>query len=331
MLHLLPPDVASPLACAKYINTTSDRRAVEALQRGCWTLGAELLAPNKRLPARRRARLRQIHQHDVGSPRGRCSLEAMQQSASAALAAEAKRRKKREKRAARPEAAGWTLGDVLGWAAANGAGEPEVLDRLEQQAIDGAALAALREPEFHELLRDLPDYHGALRLLGPRKRLWLSVRALQKPPEPAPAGLAGLSADDLGGWLRDAGLGEHARRFAQSDIDGDVLAALTEAELRELGVKVGLRKALRRRLCELSAGCVADAPAAASEWSVEQVGWWLDDTGAGRWRGHFQRHAVDGSALLSLDDVDVQEIGVAQLGARKAIVRRLKSLRRDDG
>jgi hypothetical protein len=76
---------------------------------------------------------------------------------------------------------------------------------------------------------------------------------------------------------------------------------------------------------------VADAPAAASEWSVEQVGWWLDDTGAGRWRGHFQRHAVDGSALLSLDDVDVQEIGVAQLGARKAIVRRLKSLRRDDG
>ena len=75
----------------------------------------------------------------------------------------------------------------------------------------------------------------------------------------------------------------------------------------------------------------ASAPAAASEWSVEQVGWWLDDTGAGRWRGHFQRHAVDGSALLSLDDVDVQEIGVAQLGARKAIVRRLKSLRRDDG
>ena len=313
MLLLLPPDVASPLVCSKYINTTSDRRAVEALQRGCWTLGNELLAPNKRLP----------RAHDF--------LEAMQQSASAALAAEAKRRKKREKRAARPEAAGWTLGDVLGWAAANGAGEPEVLDRLEQQAIDGAALAALREPEFHELLRDLPDYHGALRLLGPRKRLWLSVRALQKPPEPAPAGLAGLSADDLGGWLRDAGLGEHARRFAQSDIDGDVLAALTEAELRELGVKVGLRKALRRRLCELSAGCVADAPAAASEWSVEQVGWWLDDTGAGRWRGHFQRHAVDGSALLSLDDVDVQEIGVAQLGARKAIVRRLKSLRRDDG
>ena len=116
----------------------------------------------------------------------------MQQSASAALAAEAKRRKKREKRAARPEAAGWTLGDVLGWAAANGAGEPEVLDRLEQQAIDGAALAALREPEFHELLRDLPDYHGALRLLGPRKRLWLSVRALQKPPEFLELSKAGL-------------------------------------------------------------------------------------------------------------------------------------------
>ena len=61
---------------------------------------------------------------------------------------------------------------------------------------------------------------------------------------------------------------------------------------------------------------MADAPAAVPEWSVEQVGWWLDDTGAG-WRGHFQRYAVDGSALLSLDDVDVQR-SVAQLGARKA-------------
>ena len=58
------------------------------------------------------------------------------------------------------------------------------------------------------------------------------MRALQKPPEPAPAGLAGLSADDLGGWLRAAGLGEHARRFAESAIAGAVLAALPAAELR---------------------------------------------------------------------------------------------------
>ena len=315
MLLLLPPDVASPLACAKYINTTSDRRAVEALQRGCWTLGNELL----------RTQQKAARAHDF--------LEAMQQSALAALAAEAKRRKKREKRAARCRRGRRRRLDAgrrarLGrrqrqWRAGGARPAGAASDRrrgaggAERARVSRAAARPARLP------RRAPAARAAQAVVAVGARAAEAARARSCWPRRPLGRRSGRLAARRGARRARAAVcavGHRRRRARGAD----------EARLRELGVKVGLqgaappavraerrlrgRRARRRlRVVGRAGGLVARRH------------------GAGRWRGHFQRHAVDGSALLSLDDVDVQEIGVAQLGARKAIVRRLKSLRRDDG
>ena len=59
-------------------------------------------------------------------------------------------------------------------------------------------------------------------------------------------------------WLRAIGLANHAAAFAENRIDFDVLAELTEDDLRDLGVSaLGDRKRLMRAIAGLNAG---DAP-----------------------------------------------------------------------
>jgi class 3 adenylate cyclase len=53
-------------------------------------------------------------------------------------------------------------------------------------------------------------------------------------------------------WLRGLGLGRYEERFRENKIDFDVLADLTEDDLRELGVAVGDRRRLLRAIAELS-------------------------------------------------------------------------------
>jgi class 3 adenylate cyclase/tetratricopeptide (TPR) repeat protein len=64
-------------------------------------------------------------------------------------------------------------------------------------------------------------------------------------------GASGLP-DDIQQWLADHGLGEHAPAFVENRIDFDVLAELTEAELRELGLPLGDRKRLLRAIAGLA-------------------------------------------------------------------------------
>jgi len=49
-------------------------------------------------------------------------------------------------------------------------------------------------------------------------------------------------------WLTSLGMSEYADRFAQNDIDVDVLPELTDCDLEQLGISLGHR----RRSCELS-------------------------------------------------------------------------------
>jgi hypothetical protein len=50
---------------------------------------------------------------------------------------------------------------------------------------------------------------------------------------------------DLAQWLAELGLGQYAAAFTENDIDFDVLAQLTDADLKELGVSsLGNRKRL---------------------------------------------------------------------------------------
>jgi hypothetical protein len=48
------------------------------------------------------------------------------------------------------------------------------------------------------------------------------------------------AAMDVGGWLRNLGLGQYEALFRASDIDADFLPELTEVDLEKLGVSLGL-------------------------------------------------------------------------------------------
>ena len=52
-------------------------------------------------------------------------------------------------------------------------------------------------------------------------------------------------------WLRGLGLGRYEEKFRENKIDFDVLADLTDGDLRELGVPLGDRRRLLRAIAEL--------------------------------------------------------------------------------
>jgi hypothetical protein len=58
-------------------------------------------------------------------------------------------------------------------------------------------------------------------------------------------------------WLQKLGLGQYAQRFAESDIEIDVLGELTDQDFDRLGVSLGHRRRLLRAIRELGASPVA--------------------------------------------------------------------------
>jgi class 3 adenylate cyclase/tetratricopeptide (TPR) repeat protein len=66
---------------------------------------------------------------------------------------------------------------------------------------------------------------------------------------------------DVGGWLRNLGLGQYETAFIANAIDSDVLAELTEVDFEKMGIPLGDRKRLMRAISAL----VADTPHAVSK------------------------------------------------------------------
>ncbi|SAK66016.1 adenylate/guanylate cyclase [Caballeronia temeraria] len=67
---------------------------------------------------------------------------------------------------------------------------------------------------------------------------------------------------DIAQWLSGLALGQYARTFADNDIDAAMLPALTDADLKELGVQsLGHRKRLLAAIGALAAATPADEPA----------------------------------------------------------------------
>jgi len=61
-----------------------------------------------------------------------------------------------------------------------------------------------------------------------------------------------MSKSDVSTWLEGLGLGEHAAPFEDQDIEWDVLSELTDADLRDLGVKsIGHRKKILKAIAQL--------------------------------------------------------------------------------
>jgi class 3 adenylate cyclase/predicted ATPase/ABC-type transport system involved in cytochrome c biogenesis ATPase subunit len=65
---------------------------------------------------------------------------------------------------------------------------------------------------------------------------------------------------DVGGWLRDLGLGRYEPTFIENAIDSDVLPELTEGDLEKLGIPLGDRKrlikAIRTMLADSSSASI---------------------------------------------------------------------------
>ena len=70
--------------------------------------------------------------------------------------------------------------------------------------------------------------------------------------------------ENLATWLEGLSLGRYARRFEDNAIDADVIADLTDQDLKELGLPLGDRKRLLKAIAALTAtepAVAAPAPA----------------------------------------------------------------------
>ena len=59
---------------------------------------------------------------------------------------------------------------------------------------------------------------------------------------------------DVGGWLRNLGLGQYKSAFIENAIDTDVLPELTEGDLEKLGIPLGDRKRLIKAIKAMAGG-----------------------------------------------------------------------------
>jgi class 3 adenylate cyclase/predicted ATPase len=66
------------------------------------------------------------------------------------------------------------------------------------------------------------------------------------------AGPGSMDGNELQRWLERCGLAHHARTFADNAIDFDVLADLSEDDLKELGLSLGDRRRLQRAIAQRS-------------------------------------------------------------------------------
>ena len=62
---------------------------------------------------------------------------------------------------------------------------------------------------------------------------------------------------EIAHWLQKLGMSEYAQRFADNDIDIDVLNELTDQDFDRLGVSLGHRRRMLRAIRELSASPIA--------------------------------------------------------------------------
>src|SRR5215510_3844333 len=79
-----------------------------------------------------------------------------------------------------------------------------------------------------------------------------------------------IVTQQIADWLNSIGLGEYAQRFADNDIDFDVLSELTDQDLEKLGVSLGHRRKLLRAVGALGRRTSAGAPEAARRDGAER-------------------------------------------------------------
>jgi class 3 adenylate cyclase len=64
-------------------------------------------------------------------------------------------------------------------------------------------------------------------------------------------------AVQIADWLKELGMSEYTRRFADNDIDASVLRDLTDQDLKDLGVSLGHRRKMLRAIGDLGSASIA--------------------------------------------------------------------------
>src|SRR5262245_34226083 len=72
-------------------------------------------------------------------------------------------------------------------------------------------------------------------------------------------------------WLNALGLGQYAQRFADNDIDTNILRDLTDADLEKIGVSLGHRKRILRAIAELDETALSSEATRADEAQRRQL------------------------------------------------------------
>lgn len=62
------------------------------------------------------------------------------------------------------------------------------------------------------------------------------------------------------------------------------------------------------------------------KWTPSQVAAWVRAQGFEAYAAAFLQHEVDGGGLLELDNLDLQRMGVAVVGVRHSLLRRIRTL-----
>jgi hypothetical protein len=130
--------------------------------------------------------------------------------------------------------------------------------RKEKESREDASMAlmTIEDPLSAEGAR-VPLHADELVLLPTARLKTLRTEAMiERAVEKVKKSLRTATIDDVGDWLHALGLGHHATTFADHAVDGQLLAELSEEELRDdLGVhKIGDRAKIRRARDGILAG-----------------------------------------------------------------------------
>src|SRR5262247_676485 len=83
--------------------------------------------------------------------------------------------------------------------------------------------------------------------------------------------IVGSAMPPIAEWLNALGLRQYAQRFADNDIDTNVLPDLTEADLEKIGVSLGHRKRMLRAIAELDVPGLSGEPTRSDEAQRRQL------------------------------------------------------------
>ena len=138
-------------------------------------------------------------------------------------------------------------------------------------------------------------------------------------------------------WLcNELGLAEHGSTFRKAQIDGLCLSHLDGPALCELGVPADQQKLLLSATRTLAAATTEPPVSGLSagarrvrSWGTLEVSSWLNEVvGLPRYCPQWEASAIDGTVLLCLDRVSLEELGVASALHRSLLLAEVERLHR---